>query len=102
MIDGAAAASENEPSRSRGRREPALLQGDEAELFARDHARLLRVTAMNVTTSPDNIDEACAYAWSQLLDLPAAAPIRVRVAAHGRPPRSSPPRNRRSCGASAR
>ncbi len=42
-------------------------QGDEAELFARYHQRLVRVTSLNVTTSRDNVEDACAYAWAQLL-----------------------------------
>ena len=43
------------------------MRGDEASLFARYHQRLLRVTALRVRTSADNVDEACAFAWSQLL-----------------------------------
>lgn len=45
---------------------PAL-HGDEAQLFARYQARLLRATSATVTTSSDNVDDACAFAWSQLL-----------------------------------
>ena len=47
--------------------DPPQLQGDEASLFARFHQRLLRATAVKVHTSADNVDEACAFAWSQLL-----------------------------------
>jgi RNA polymerase sigma factor (sigma-70 family) len=43
------------------------LQGDEAQLFERHHARLRRVTAATVLTSWENVDDACAFAWSQLL-----------------------------------
>lgn len=49
------------------RTSPPPLRGDEASLFARYHERLLRVTALRVHTSVDNVDEACAFAWSQLL-----------------------------------
>jgi RNA polymerase sigma factor (sigma-70 family) len=42
-------------------------RGDEAALFARHHDRLCRITALNVETSRDNVHEACAFAWSQLL-----------------------------------
>jgi DNA-directed RNA polymerase specialized sigma24 family protein len=43
------------------------LHGDESELFERYHQRLLRLTAFEIKTSPENIEEACAYAWAQLL-----------------------------------
>src|SRR3954470_14026654 len=43
------------------------LHGDESELFERYHQRLLRLTALEVKTSSENIEEACAYAWAQLL-----------------------------------
>ena len=46
---------------------PPALQGDEAQLFSRYQARLLRATSATVTTSSDNVDDACASAWSQLL-----------------------------------
>lgn len=42
-------------------------RGDEAELFERYHRRLIRLTAYDVKTSPENIEEACAFAWAQLL-----------------------------------
>ena len=45
---------------------PAL-QGDEAELFARYQHRLLRATAATVRTSAANVDDACAFAWSEFL-----------------------------------
>jgi RNA polymerase sigma factor (sigma-70 family) len=53
-----------EDERSGGR---LALQGDEAQLFARYQARLLRATSATVITSSDNVDDACAFAWSQLL-----------------------------------
>ena len=42
-------------------------QGDETALFERYGARLRRATALNVTTSPEIVDDACAFAWAQLL-----------------------------------
>jgi len=45
----------------------ARLQGDEAHLFTLYQERLRRSTAATVFASADNIDEACAYAWSELL-----------------------------------
>jgi DNA-directed RNA polymerase specialized sigma24 family protein len=41
--------------------------GDEAELFERYHKRLLKATAYNVQTTPDNVEEACAFAWATLM-----------------------------------
>lgn len=55
------------PVRARARREIPAAHGDEAELFARYHERLVRVTGLNVTASRDNVEDACAYAWAQLL-----------------------------------
>jgi RNA polymerase sigma factor (sigma-70 family) len=42
-------------------------QGDEEQLFQRYHARLRRRTAFEVKTSPEIVDDACAYAWMQLI-----------------------------------
>jgi RNA polymerase sigma factor (sigma-70 family) len=42
-------------------------QGDEAILFERYGRRLVRLTAYTVRTSPDIADDACAFAWAQLL-----------------------------------
>lgn len=53
--------------RARGRQGTPAQQGDEADLFARYHERLVRVTALSVTASRDNVEDACAYAWAQLL-----------------------------------
>ena len=52
------------------------LRGDEARLFARYHARLQRATAISVSTSAANVDDACAFAWSQLI---ARQPRRLSV-----------------------
>jgi RNA polymerase sigma factor (sigma-70 family) len=65
MIDPAKPAPEQAGSSDRGG--PAALQGDEALLFDRYQDRLRRVTSATVVTSPDNVDDACAFAWSQLL-----------------------------------
>ena len=42
-------------------------QGDEVELFRRYAERLRRVTQLEVRTTPEIIDDACAFAWVQLL-----------------------------------
>ena len=44
-----------------------FVRGEEAELFERYHRRLIRATAHQVVTTPENVDEACAFAWVQLL-----------------------------------
>jgi RNA polymerase sigma factor (sigma-70 family) len=46
---------------------PGGPRGDEGELFERYHHRLMRITAHEVATSRDNVEEACAFAWAQLL-----------------------------------
>jgi hypothetical protein len=46
---------------------PSPQKGDEGELFERYHRRLLRLTAHEIKTSHANIEEACAFAWAQLL-----------------------------------
>jgi DNA-directed RNA polymerase specialized sigma24 family protein len=43
------------------------VRGDEAELFERYHARLIRATAFEVRTSRENVEEACGFAWAQLM-----------------------------------
>jgi RNA polymerase sigma factor (sigma-70 family) len=46
---------------------PAVLQGDEDQLF-HTHARRLRsIVRMKVNTTDENIEDACAYAWMQLV-----------------------------------
>ena len=42
-------------------------QGDEHELFERYSERLRRVTRFAISTSPEIVDDACAFAWMQLL-----------------------------------
>lgn len=46
---------------------PGQLAGDEAALFERYGRRLVRVTAPAVNTMPENIDDACAFAWTELV-----------------------------------
>lgn len=43
------------------------MRGDEDQLFRTYHQRLIRATRHNVRTSPENIEEACAFAWATLL-----------------------------------
>jgi RNA polymerase sigma-70 factor, ECF subfamily len=45
---------------------PALC-GDEAELFAAHHAALRARVCRHVRTSASNVDDACSFAWVQLL-----------------------------------
>jgi RNA polymerase sigma factor (sigma-70 family) len=42
-------------------------QGDETELYAVYAAQLRRIVAHQVRTSSANIDDACAFAWLQML-----------------------------------
>jgi RNA polymerase sigma factor (sigma-70 family) len=42
-------------------------RADEAELFRRHHARLLRLVARDTGASPDLAEDACCFAWLQLL-----------------------------------
>ena len=49
------------------RREAAPLRGDEDALFARYDDALQKATARAVNTSKENIEDACAFAWSRLL-----------------------------------
>jgi RNA polymerase sigma factor (sigma-70 family) len=43
------------------------LYGDEAALFAEHHDRLIRSVSRAVRTSQANIEDACSFAWMQLL-----------------------------------
>jgi len=43
------------------------LCGDEAELFAAHHATLRGRVGRSVHTSASNVDDACSFAWLQLL-----------------------------------
>ncbi len=43
------------------------LQGDEAALFESFDRHLRRMVRRKVNTSPDIVDDACAFAWSQFL-----------------------------------
>ncbi len=42
-------------------------RGDEERLFERYDKRLRRATQLSVNTSPDIVDDACAFAWMKLL-----------------------------------
>lgn len=46
---------------------PRTLRGDEAELFDRHSEPLKRAVSRAVRTDPDTIEDACAFAWLQLL-----------------------------------
>ena len=48
-------------------KDPEPLRGDEAELFAMYDERLRRSVRYAVNTTPENINDACACAWGQLL-----------------------------------
>jgi RNA polymerase sigma factor (sigma-70 family) len=54
------------------------LRGDEADLFLAHHEQLLRYVARAVPQYPSHVEEACAFAWSELLRL---QPRRDRVVA---------------------
>ena len=43
------------------------LRGDEAQLFAAHHGALRRRVARHVGTRSSNVDDACSFAWLQLL-----------------------------------
>jgi hypothetical protein len=43
------------------------IQGDEGDLFAEYYDRLRRLVARRVRTSPEAIDETCAFAWVQFI-----------------------------------
>ena len=43
------------------------LRGDEAQLFAAHHAALRGRVARHVDTRSSNVDDACSFAWLQLL-----------------------------------
>jgi RNA polymerase sigma factor (sigma-70 family) len=42
-------------------------RGDEAELFQRYQARLRRSTRLAINTTPEIVDDACAYAWMRFI-----------------------------------
>jgi DNA-directed RNA polymerase specialized sigma24 family protein len=44
-----------------------VLRGDEPELFRRHHVRLLRLVARDTGAPPAPAEDACAFAWLQLL-----------------------------------
>lgn len=46
---------------------PGELSGDESELYERYGKRLLRVTSLSVNTAADNVDDACSFAWTELV-----------------------------------
>jgi RNA polymerase sigma factor (sigma-70 family) len=52
------------------------LRGDESELFRRHHRRLLTLVGRDVTARPTVIEDACAYAWLELI---ARQPERTNV-----------------------
>ena len=43
------------------------VRGDERELFLRHHQRLLRVIAARVSAPLATVEDACAFAWLQLV-----------------------------------
>jgi len=42
-------------------------RGDEAELYAQLAARLTKIVARQVSTSSANVEDACSFAWLQML-----------------------------------
>ncbi len=46
---------------------PGELFGDEAALYEQYGPRLLRVTSLSVNTAADNVDDGCAFAWTELV-----------------------------------
>src|SRR4051812_10607496 len=44
-----------------------LLRGDESDLFVRYDEPLRRATHRAINTTPENVQDACAYAWGRLL-----------------------------------
>src|SRR5690349_14701637 len=48
-------------------REPARLRGDEERLYIAHANRLRRIVAANVNTSVANTEDACSFAWLQLV-----------------------------------
>src|SRR4051794_37168295 len=48
-------------------REPARPRGDEERLFIAHANRLQRTVARNVNTSAANVEDACSFAWLQLV-----------------------------------
>jgi hypothetical protein len=50
-----------------GDQPPLRLRGDELDLYAAYHVKLVRKIARDVHTSRDNVEDACAFAWIQFL-----------------------------------
>src|SRR4051795_1577388 len=48
-------------------REPARPRGDEERLYITHATRLRRIVTANVNTSAANIEDACSFAWLQLV-----------------------------------
>src|SRR3954447_4477426 len=48
-------------------REPARPRGDEERLYIAHANRLRRIVTANVNTSVANIEDACSFAWLQLV-----------------------------------
>lgn len=46
---------------------PQPLRGDEAKVFETHDARLRHSITRAINTSPDNVDDACAFAWMQFV-----------------------------------
>lgn len=47
---------------------PSVRQvGDESELFQRHHQRLLRTVTARIWASQATVEDACAFAWLQLM-----------------------------------
>jgi RNA polymerase sigma factor (sigma-70 family) len=44
-----------------------VLRGDESELFARLHPRLVRSVAQSVVAPDATVEDACSFAWTQFL-----------------------------------
>jgi RNA polymerase sigma factor (sigma-70 family) len=60
---------------SRSVRQP-VPGGDEADLFRTHHRRLLQLVARDVSARPQVIEDACAFAW---LELVARQPARTNI-----------------------
>lgn len=43
------------------------VRGHEGELYEAHARRLLRIVAHHVRTTPENIEDACHFAWTDLL-----------------------------------
>jgi RNA polymerase sigma factor (sigma-70 family) len=58
---------DNTPAASRPPTDQPVLRGDEPELFRRHHGRLLRLVARDTGAPPALAEDACCFAWLQLL-----------------------------------